>query len=142
MKATECDDLSYVSCYATETSFMVDGVAQYGMSRGCSKSPSSSVSGSEAIDGYTNVMAVTSGCSSSSCNKVAGSTANLVEGDAVAAEQPPVPDEPAETNDAEDDGGDDASAADGDATEPAAPADGGAAETMISALMLLTLAFF
>ena len=53
-----------------------------------------------------------------------------------------VPDEPAETNDAEDDGGDDASAADGDATEPAAPAEGGAAETMISALMLLSLAFF
>lgn len=121
---------------------MVDGVAQYGMSRGCSKSSSSSVSGSEAIDGYTNVMAVTSGCSSSSCNKVAGSTANLVEGDAVAVEQPQVPDEAAETNDAEDDGGDDAPAADGDVAEPAAPAEGGVAETMISALMLLTLAFF
>ena len=119
---------------------MVDGVAQYGMSRGCSKSPSSSVSGSEAIDGYTNVMAVTSGCSSSSCNKVAGSTANLVEGDAVAPEQPQVQ-EPAETDDAEEAGGDDASAADGDAADPSAPADG-AAETMISALMLLSLAFF
>ena len=118
---------------------MVDGVAQYGMSRGCSKSPSSSVSGSEAIDGYTNVMAVTSGCSSSSCNKVAGSTANLVEGDAVAPEQPQVQ-EPAETDDAGDEG-DDASAADGDAADPSAPADG-AAETMISALMLLSLAFF
>ena len=120
---------------------MVDGVAQYGMSRGCSKSPSSSVSGSEAIDGYTNVMAVTSGCSSSSCNKVAGSTANLVEGDAVAPEQPQVPDEPADTDDAGDEGGD-ASAADGDAADPSAPAEGGAAETMISALMLLSLAFF
>ena len=119
---------------------MVDGVAQYGMSRGCSKSPSSSVSGSEAIDGYTNVMAVTSGCSSSSCNKVAGSTANLVEGDAVAPEQPQVQ-EPAETDDAGDEGGD-ASAADGDAADPSAPAEGGAAETMISALMLLSLAFF
>ena len=119
---------------------MVDGVAQYGMSRGCSKSPSSSVSGSEAIDGYTNVMAVTSGCSSSSCNKVAGSTANLVEGDAVAPEQPQVPDEPAETD--EEAGGDDASVADGDAADPSAPAEGGAVETMISALMLLSLAFF
>jgi len=138
-KATECDDLSYVSCYATETSFMVDGVAQYGMSRGCSKSASSSVSGSEAIDGYTNVMAVTTGCSSSSCNKVAGSTANLVEGDAVAPEVPEAPEEPAETDDGE---GDDAAAADGDATDPAAPVEGGAAETMISALMLLSLAFF
>ena len=118
---------------------MVDGVAQYGMSRGCSKSPSSSVSGSEAIDGYTNVMAVTTGCSSSSCNKVAGSTANLVEGDAVAPEVPEAPEEPAETDDGE---GDDAAAADGDATDPAAPVEGGAAETMISALMLLSLAFF
>jgi len=115
---------------------MVDGVAQYGMSRGCSKSPSSSVSGSEAIDGYTNVMAVTSGCSSSSCNKVAGSTANLVAGDPVAAPEPQVPDVPEDTDE-----GDEGDAVDGDATNPDAPVDG-AAETMFSALMLVSLAFF
>jgi hypothetical protein len=135
-KATECDDLSYVSCYATETSFMVDGVAQYGMSRGCSKSPSSSVSGSEAIDGYTNVMAITSGCSSSSC--VAGSTSNLVEGDSVAPQEPQVPDEPTDTD--EGDEGDGASVSDNDATDQAA--EGGAAESLISILMLFSLTLF
>ena len=115
---------------------MVNGVAQYGMSRGCSKSPSSSVSGSEAIDGYTNVMAVTSGCSSSSCNKVAGSTSNLPEGNPVAPQEPAVPDEPAET-DGDDEGADESVDAGAEA-----PVEGGAAETMFSAFLLFALTFF
>ena len=123
---------------------MVDGVAQYGMSRGCSKSPSSTVSGSEAIDGYTNVMAVTSGCSSSSCNKVAGSTGNLPEGNPVAVQQPQVePEEETEDDEGGDEGGDEpADGGDSAATGDGAPAEAGAAETMLSALLLLALAFF
>ena len=76
-KATECDDLTYVSCFATETSFIKDGVAQYGIVRGCSKD--AAASSTEAVEGYSNVNAVTTGCSSSSCNKVSGKTEGLVE---------------------------------------------------------------
>ena len=76
-KATECPDLSYVSCFATETSFNSNGVAQYGMKRGCSQE--AATSGSAAVEGYSNVNAVTTACSSSSCNKVAGSTEGLVD---------------------------------------------------------------
>ena len=76
-KATECEDLSFVSCYAKQTSFLKDGVAQYGMERGCSKEAAASKS--EDIEGYTNVKAISTGCSSSSCNKVAGKTDGLVE---------------------------------------------------------------
>ena len=123
---------------------MVDGVAQYGMSRGCSKSPSSTVSGSEAIDGYTNVMAVTSGCSSSSCNKVAGSTGNLPEGNPVAVQQPQEPAEPEETEDEGGDEGGDEPADGGDSatTGDDTSAEAGAAETMLSALLLLAFTFF
>jgi len=76
-KATECDDLTYVSCFATETSFIKDGVAQYGIVRGCSKD--AAASSTEAVEGYSNVNAVKTGCSSSSCNKVSGKTEGLVE---------------------------------------------------------------
>ena len=47
------------------------------MVRGCSKEPSG---GSETpVEGYSNVMAKTSICSTSSCNKVAGSVENIVK---------------------------------------------------------------
>lgn len=76
-KATDCGDLSFVSCSATETSFTNSAnVTTYGMVRGCSKEASGS--SEVAVEGYSNVMAKTSICSTSSCNKVAGSTDNLV----------------------------------------------------------------
>ena len=78
--------LSYVSCSSTETSFTdSNNVTTYGMVRGCSKKQSG---GSETlVEGYANVMAKTSICTTSSCNKVAGSTDNIVK--AVAVEQEP-----------------------------------------------------
>ena len=76
-KAVDCGDLSYVSCEATETTFTnAQNVTTYGMVRGCSKKPSG-VSES-AVEGYANVMAKTTVCSTSSCNKVAGTTDNIV----------------------------------------------------------------
>ena len=76
-KAAECEDLSFVSCYATQTSFVKDGVAQYGMVRGCSKT--AAANSVVAVEGYSNVNAITTGCASSSCNKVAGKSEELVE---------------------------------------------------------------
>ena len=84
-KAVDCGDLSYVSCSSTETTFTdSNNVTTYGMVRGCSKESSG---GSETpVEGYANVMAKTSICLTSSCNKVAGSIDNIVKGVAVSAE--------------------------------------------------------
>jgi len=76
------------------------------MVRGCSKDPSGT--SEVAVEGYENVMAKTTICSTSSCNKVAGATDNLVtavagsapaggatadgENDAAADSEEPAPD--------------------------------------------------
>ena len=53
------------------------------MVRGCSKEQSG---GSETpVEGYSNVMAKTSICLTSSCNKVAGSIDNIVKAVAISA---------------------------------------------------------
>ena len=53
------------------------------MVRGCSKEPSG---GSETpVEGYSNVMAKTSICSTSSCNHIAGSVDNIVKAVPVSA---------------------------------------------------------
>jgi hypothetical protein len=68
--------LSYTSCYATETAFNTSATtSNLGMQRGCAKGkPDSS---SVAVEGYSNVMADTTYCTSSSCNKGAGKTTGL-----------------------------------------------------------------
>ena len=77
-KAVDCGDLSYVSCEATETTFTnAQNVTTYGMVRGCSKKPSGVTE--SAVEGYSNVLAKTTVCSTSSCNKVAGTTDNIVK---------------------------------------------------------------
>ena len=76
-KALECPDLSYTSCFATETSYNTSSTASvFGMKRGCSKDPAGTTT--EDVEGFTNVKSTTSVCGSSSCNKAGGSTTGLV----------------------------------------------------------------
>ena len=103
-KATECPDLSYVGCFATETSFNTSATESvYGMKRGCSKSPSGTTESN--VESYDNVKAKTTVCGTSSCNKVAGTTTGLVlaTGSGVSSPDAPV-DAPADaTNEDTDD---------------------------------------
>ena len=76
-KATECPDLSYTSCFATETSYNTSATATvYGMKRGCSKEPVGVTT--TDVEGYTNVKSTNTVCGSSSCNKAVGKATGLV----------------------------------------------------------------
>jgi hypothetical protein len=76
-KAAECPDLSYTSCFATETAYNTSAAASvYGMKRGCSKEAVGTTETS--VEGFDNVKSTTSVCGSSSCNKSAGKATNLV----------------------------------------------------------------
>jgi len=86
-KAVDCPDLSYVSCFATETAFnQSSSESVYSMTRGCSKDPSGTTS--TAVEGFTNVESTTTVCTSSSCNKINGKTGDLILANADSSSEP------------------------------------------------------
>lgn len=133
-KAVDCPDLSYVSCFATETAFnQSDSESVYSMTRGCSKDPSGVTS--TAVEGFTNVESTTTVCTSSSCNKVNGKTGDLIlsNADSSVPDQVDEVDDEAEEEAEENDVGEEAVAVD--------PEESGAPAVFGSALLLISLVF-
>lgn len=141
-KATECPDLSYVGCFATETSFNTSATESvYGMKRGCSKGPLGTTESN--VESYDNVKAKTTVCGTSSCNKVAGTTTGsvLASGSGISSPDSSV-DAPTDTSS---DDGDDSTAEEADEVvdggDAAETAEGGAAFISVTFTLLITLFF-
>ena len=133
-KAVDCPDLSYVSCFATETAFnQSDSESVYSMTRGCSKDPSGTTS--TAVEGFTNVESTTTVCTSSSCNKVNGKTGGLILANADSSSPDPVDETDDEAEEeAEEDAGEEEVVVEVDPEESGAPAIFGSALLLISLL--------
>ena len=132
-KAVDCPDLSYVSCFATETAFnQSDSESVYSMTRGCSKDPSGITS--TAVEGFTNVESTTTVCTSSSCNKVNGKTGGLILANADSSSPDPVEEADDEAEEEAEDAGEEEVVVEVDPEESGAPAIFGSALLLISLL--------